>query len=203
MSTNKSDDVTTLLRAQISELQTAIDRIGRDDVHRVEDALHSCAGRVLTTGAGTSAIVARKVAHTLNCGGTPTFFVDPTVAIHGSSGAITTEDVLLLFTKGGETDELASLLDTIEGKSTTRIAVTERPESTIGRKSDLVLPLPSVQEVDRHNMIATTSILLVSAIFDAIGMRLMDRRGYSYEQFAKTHPGGAVGKRFAGDPGRS
>ena len=203
MSTNKADDVTTLLRTQISELQTAIDRIGLDDVYRVEDALYSCAGRVLTSGAGTSAIVARKVAHTLNCGGTPTFFVDPTVAIHGSSGAITTEDVLLLFTKGGETDELASLLDTIEGKSTTRIAVTERPESTIGRKSDLVLPLPPVQEVDRHNMIATTSILLVSALFDAIGMRLMGRRGYSYEQFAKTHPGGAVGKRFAGDRGRS
>ena len=203
MSTNKSDDVTALLYAEISALQTAIERIDLDAVHRVEDALYSCAGRVLTSGAGTSAIVARKVAHTLNCGGTPTFFVDPTVAIHGSSGAITTEDVLLLFTKGGETDELASLLDTIEGKSTTRIAVTERPESTIGRRSDLVLPLPPVQEVDRHNMIATTSILLVSAIFDAIGMRLMGRRGYSYEQFAKTHPGGAVGKRFAGDQRRS
>ena len=203
MSTNKSDDVTTLLCAEISGLQTAIERIDLDAVHRVEDALYSCAGRVLTSGAGTSAIVARKVAHTLNCGGTATFFVDPTVAIHGSSGAITTEDVLLLFTKGGETDELASLLDTIEGKSTTRIAVTERPESTIGRRSDLVLPLPPVQEVDRHNMIATTSILLVSAIFDAIGMRLMGRRGYSYEQFAKTHPGGAVGKRFAGDQRRS
>ncbi len=201
MSNKETMDFTALLREEIAAMHAVVDRIDPADVKRIEDALYSCTGRVLTSGAGTSSIVARKVAHTLNCGGTQTFFVDPTVAIHGSSGAIAPGDVLLLFTKGGETDELESLLNTIEGKTITRIAVTERPNSTVGGKSDLVLPPPPVKEMDPHNVIATTSILLVMAIFDAISMRLMDRRGYTYEEFAKTHPGGAVGKRFAGEQG--
>jgi D-arabinose 5-phosphate isomerase GutQ len=197
MNENEEKDFAGLLGKEIEELLSAIDRIPMDGVHRVEEALLTCKGRVLTSGAGTSSVVARKVAHTLNCAGTPTFFVDPTVANHGSAGSVARGDVLLLFTKGGETDELVSLLDTLEGKEMTRIAVTERPESTVGKRSDFVFRLPPVKEADSQNVIATTSILLTIAVFDAISMRLMSSRGYTYAEFARSHPGGAVGKRYA------
>lgn len=198
---DKTDQKEKLLRTlqdQTKAFQEGVAGLAVDEALVVADRLYTCTGRVLTSGAGTSAIVARKVAHTLNCAGTPTFFVDPTVAIHGSAGAITDGDVLLLFTKGGETDELTTLLGSIENKDVTRVAVTERPESTVGRLCDIVFPLPLVTEADPHNVIATTSILVVIAFFDAISMQLMDRRGYTLAEFARTHPGGAVGKRFTG-----
>lgn len=187
-----------VMQRQAHALTGATGKIPEEQLANVEDVLCACTGRVLTSGAGTSGIAARKITHTLNCVGRASFFLDPTVAVHGSAGAVQDGDVLILFSKGGETDELVTILDSVADKSIVTIGVTEQPDATIGRRCHHVLAMPPVKEADDHDVIATTSILLVMSVFDGISMSIMERTGYSLERFARTHPGGAVGKRFRG-----
>lgn len=151
---------------------------------------------VFTTGAGTSGVLARKVAHTFNCVGRPTVYLDAVDAVHGGSGVVTKGDVVFLFSRGGETAELRNLITPVRARGAICVAVTEVEESTIGRASDMVLLLPPIPEADEHGYLATTTILSAAALFDAIGVVLMRYNGYSPKDFLATHPGGAVGQRL-------
>ena len=159
--------------------------------------LAECRGRIVTSGCGTSGIAARKIAHSLSCIERPSFFLMPSDAVHGALGSVQPGDIAVLISKGGNTGEITALLPALATKEVRVIAVTEEPLSTMVLAADLVIPVKVRSEADEFNMLATTSTLAVVAYFDAVCIALMHETGYTRDQFAVIHPGGAVGERLA------
>lgn len=153
-------------------------------------------GRVLAAGVGTSGAAAKKIAHSLSCIEVPSFFLSPADGVHGALGALQPEDVVIAISKGGGTAEILNILPAIKTKGAILIGVTEKPESTLGKASDILLRVHVDREPDPFNMLATASTMAVVAVFDAIAIALMYETGYQREQFAVIHPGGAVGERL-------
>ncbi len=178
----------------LAHLASTIDRASFE---RCIDVLASCRGRIVTSGAGTSAAAARKIAHSLSCIERPAFFLSPSDAVHGALGAVQPSDVAILISKGGGTSELLALLPALRAKNVFLIAVTEEADSPLARAADLRLKVRVDREADEFNMLATTSTLAVIAVFDAICIALIQVTGYTREQFAVIHPGGAVGERLS------
>jgi len=160
------------------------------------DAIAKCTGRIVTAGVGTSGAAAKKVAHSLSCVERPSFFLDPGDAVHGALGAVQSDDVAILFSKGGGTREIVNVIPALQTKRAFIIGVTENPDSVLAKESDLLLRVAIEREADEFNMLATTSTMAVIAVFDAVAIALMKRRGYTKEQFAVIHPGGAVGEQL-------
>jgi KpsF/GutQ family protein len=160
--------------------------------------LAECKGKIITSGAGTSAAAARKIAHSLSCVERPSLFLSPADAVHGGLGVVQPGDVAILISKGGGTKELLALVPALETKQVAIIGVTENGESPLARASDLLLKVRVEKEADEFNMLATTSTMAVIAVFDAVAIALMQYTGYTREQFAVIHPGGAVGERLLG-----
>lgn len=163
---------------------------------RVIDAIASCRGRIVTAGVGTSGAAAKKIAHSLSCVERPSFFLDPGDAIHGALGSVQKGDVAILISKGGETREILNIIEALETKNIFIIGVTEKPESILAKHSSLPLIIRVEKEADEFNMLATTSTMAVTVVFDAVCIALMRSTGYTREQFAVIHPGGAVGERL-------
>jgi KpsF/GutQ family protein len=155
-----------------------------------------CQGRVLTTGCGTSAAAARKIAHSLCCIERPAVFLAPGDALHGGLGLAQPSDVAVLISKGGNTREIVSLLGPLQAKGVPIIGVTENPDSALGRAATVLLCIKVKREPDEFNMLATASTMAVIAVFDALCVALMKVMGYTRDQFAVIHPGGAVGERL-------
>lgn len=162
------------------------------------NALANCCGRIILSGCGTSAMAAKKIAHSLNCIERPALFLTPSDAVHGGLGVVQPGDVVILVSKGGGTQELVKLLPACRTKQTTVIAVSENPQSVLAQKADIFLKVRVEREPCRFNMLATASTMAVTAMFDAICIALMQMTGYTKEQFAVIHPGGAVGDRLLG-----
>lgn len=158
--------------------------------------LANTTGRVAVAGVGTSAAAARKIAHSLCCIERAAFFLSPGDAVHGGLGAIRPGDVAILVSKGGSTGEVLALIPALKTKRVFIVGVTEREESPLARASDLLLCVRVEREADAFNMLATTSTMAVTAVFDAACIALMDVTGYTREQFAVIHPSGAVGQRL-------
>jgi len=159
-------------------------------------AILVCKGHVLVAGSGTSRSVGERLAHLLSCCGTPALFIHPGDSQHGLSGALKSEDVLIALSKGGETIEVNYLVGVAKKRGTKVIAITEKPDSTLGRISDICLKVVAPDGVDPYGMIATGSSLVNSAFGDALCVVLLKMRGYSQAEFGETHPGGAVGKKI-------
>ncbi len=187
---------------EIDGIRRVFEHVDPASVKKVVDRIVSCSGTVLTSGAGTSGILARKVAHTLCCVGKPALFLSPVDAVHGGSGMVRSDDIAIFFSKGGETEELKSLLVPLFYKKVDTILVTETSDSTLGKACAIVLQMPSVVEIDPNDVIATASITATSVFFDAISLCVLEYTGYTLDDFAPTHPGGAVGKQLLpGEPG--
>lgn len=167
-----------------------------DSFEKAVDLLLNCTGHVLVTGSGTSSSVARRMAHLLSCCGTPALFIDAGDSQHGLSGAVTPNDVLIAMSKGGQTSEVIILAQVTKEKGAKLISITENPQSDLGQMSDVVLKIVSPDDIDPYGMIATGSSLINSAVSDAICVVLLHQRGYSLDEFGKTHPGGAVGRKL-------
>lgn len=178
-------------RQALASLETELDR---PQWQAVLDALATCRGKIAVTGIGTSGIAARKIAHMLACIEHPAIWLSAADAAHGDIGFLREEDVLIMLSRGGNSDELTRLLPTVKAKGTTLIAVTENGASAIAQQADLLLLIPKSQEVDPLQMLATTSIISVLAVFDAMVAALMSRSGYNKETLLAVHPGGNVGK---------
>lgn len=163
---------------------------------RCVETLANCRGRVVTTGCGTSAAAAKKIAHSLCCIERPAAFLSPSDAVHGGLGLVQPGDVVIAISKGGSTRELLNLVPACQTKQAFLIAVTENPDSPLARAADLLLRVKVEREPDPFNMLATASTLAVIAVFDAVCIALMHLTGYTREQFAVIHPGGAVGERL-------
>ena len=158
--------------------------------------LLSCEGHVLVSGSGTSHPVGARLAHLLSCCGTPALFIHPGDSQHGLSGALTPRDILIVISKGGETAEVISLAKVARQRGTKLISLTEKPGSTIGQMSDIILHVVAPPDIDPYGMIATGSSLVNSAYGDALCVVLLNMRGYKLEDFGATHPGGAVGLKL-------
>ncbi|TQI77805.1 KpsF/GutQ family protein [Serratia fonticola] len=176
------------------ELAQLGERIDATTWQRLLTLLAECKGKIAVTGVGTSGIAARKVAHMLACVEQPAIYLNATDAAHGDLGFLRAEDVIILISRGGNSDELTRLLPTLQSKKVTIISVTENPDSAIAHAAQLVIRTGVENEIDPLNMLATTSIVLVLAIFDAACACLMERSGYNKETLLKVHPGGDVGK---------
>ncbi len=170
--------------------------VERPEFYECVKVLADCKGRIIVTGAGTSAMAARKIAHSLSCIERPAFFLSPTDAVHGGLGSVQGSDIAILISKGGNTTEMINIIPALKKKKVFIIGVTEDRKSALARHSDLVLGIKVDKEADDFNMLATTSTLAVIAAFDAICICLMSYTKYTKEQFAVIHPGGAVGEKL-------
>jgi KpsF/GutQ family protein len=179
--------------AELTRLESSVDR---NALLACIDALRRCRGRIITTGVGTSAAAARKIAHSLSCIEQPAFFLSPADAVHGAMGSAQKGDTAILISKGGGTREVVNLIPALRFKGVFVIGVTENPDSPLAKKCDLLLNVKVEREADPFNMLATTSTMAVVAVFDAVCIALMEATGYTREQFALIHPGGAVGERL-------
>ncbi len=163
---------------------------------RAVQALLECEGRVVLSGVGKSGAIARKLAGTFSSTGTPAIFVHPTEAAHGDLGTITEQDVAILLSFRGESDELTLLCPALKRLRVYTIVFTGRPDSTLGRMADLVLEIPVEREACPHNLAPTASTTAMLALGDALAMATMAMRGFSPRDFALNHPAGALGRRL-------
>lgn len=162
-------------------------------------ALRDCKGKVVVTGVGTSGIAARKVAHMLACVERPAIYLSATDAAHGDLGFLRSDDLLIMISRGGNSDELTRLLPGVAAKKVPLIAVTENADSGIAAAAELVVSVGVSREADPLNMLATTSIVLVLALFDAACVCLMQGSNYTKETLLAVHPGGDVGVTLRGE----
>ncbi len=157
------------------------------------DAIRGARGRVIVTGMGKSGHIGRKIAATLASTGTPAFFVHAADASHGDLGMITSDDVMLVLSWSGETEELKDLINYSRRFRITLIAVTVKVESTLGKAADIVLALPQTREACPHNLAPTTSSLMQLALGDALAIALLESRGFTAVDFSVFHPRGKLG----------
>jgi arabinose-5-phosphate isomerase len=157
------------------------------------DTIRQARGRLIVTGMGKSGHIARKIAATLASTGTPAFFVHAGDASHGDLGMITSDDLMLVLSWSGETEELKSLIDYSRRFGITLIALTVNADSTLGKAADIVLTLPQAREACPHNLTPTTSTLIQLALGDALAIALLESRGFTAIDFGVFHPGGKLG----------
>ena len=157
------------------------------------EAIRAARGRVIVTGMGKSGHVGRKIAATLASTGTPAFFVHAGDASHGDLGMITSDDVMLVLSWSGETEELRDLINYSRRFRITLVAVTVNADSTLGKAADIVLALPPAREACPHNLAPTTSSLMQLALGDALAIALLESRGFTAVDFGVFHPRGKLG----------
>jgi len=170
-------------------------RVGTAFVHAVELVL-ACRGRVVVMGMGKSGHVGRKIAATLASTGTPSFFVHPAEASHGDLGMVTPGDIVLAISNSGEADEITAILPAIKRLGVPMIAMTGREQSTLARHSEVVLDNAVAQEACPLNLAPTASTTAQLALGDALAVALLDARGFREEDFARSHPGGSLGRKL-------
>jgi arabinose-5-phosphate isomerase len=170
-------------------------RLGPDFVKACRLCL-ACTGRIVVTGMGKSGHVAGKVAATLASTGSPAFFLHPAEASHGDLGMITRQDVVLALSNSGETNELLTILPLIKRMGVPLLAMTGRPGSTLAREADVHLDVSVPAEACPLNLAPTASTTATLAMGDALAVALLELRGFTSEDFARSHPGGKLGRQL-------
>lgn len=167
-----------------------------DNFTKAVEIMYSCKGRVIITGMGKSGHIGRKIAATLTSTGTPSYFLHPAESTHGDSGIITRNDVVIAISNSGETQELLNLLPLIKRFGVTLIGMTGKMESTLAKSSDVALDISVEKEACPLNKAPTASTTATLAMGDALAVCLLEKRGFSKEDFLIFHPSGALGKGF-------
>jgi arabinose-5-phosphate isomerase len=183
--------------AGLKALEAALDGELGPAFDLASELIAEAGGRVIVTGMGKSGHIGAKIAATLASTGTPAFFVHPAEASHGDLGMITPQDVIVALSWSGETAELRNIVFYSRRFRVPLIAITSRADSTLGRSADLALILPRVEEACPHGLAPTTSTLIQLALGDALAIALLERRGFSADDFFKFHPGGSLGANLA------
>jgi len=184
-----------VIRIEADAVLGLLDQLDDQFVQAAEQILKS-KGRVVVSGMGKSGHVARKVAATMASTGTPALFVHPAEARHGDLGMIQAEDVVLAFSNSGETEELSVIAPHIKRLGATLIAITGNPESSLAKIADLHLNASVKTEACPLNLAPTASTTAALALGDALALVLLDLKGFSAEDFARSHPGGSLGRRL-------
>ena len=189
------DRARLVIRMEAQAVAALEGRIGGEFAGAVEAVLAST-GRVLVAGIGKSGIVGRKIAATLTSTGTPATFLHPVEALHGDLGIVGAGDVAILLSKSGESGELRGLLEFLTRMDVRVIAMTGRMDSALARHADHVLDCSVAEEACPHDLAPTSSTTATLAMGDALAVALLLRRGFGREDFARFHPGGALGRRL-------
>jgi arabinose-5-phosphate isomerase len=176
----------------IKKLATYID----EDFDKIVKIIYESKGRLIITGIGKSAIIAQKIVATLNSTGTPSIFMHAADAIHGDLGIIQRDDVIICISKSGNTPEIKVLVPLIKSRGNTLIGMVSSVDSLLGNQADYVLKSTVDKEACPNNLAPTNSTTAQLVVGDALSVCLLEYRGFSSEDFAKYHPGGALGKKL-------
>ena len=169
------------------------DNIG-EEFDKAIDILYNCKGRVIVTGMGKSGLIGKKIAATMSSTGTPAYFLHPAESTHGDSGVITRNDVIIAISNSGETQELMNLLPLIKRFGCPMIGMTGNVESTLAKTSEVVLDISVEREADTLGKAPTASTTATLAMGDALAVCLMEKKGFTKEDFLMFHPSGKLGK---------
>lgn len=189
----------TMCAAVIQEQADALQALAEtleDEVDQAVDLILRCRGRVIISGMGKSGLVGRKMAATFSSTGTPSYFLHPGEALHGDLGVIRHDDIVVLISNSGETEEILRLLPSLQDFGNAIIGISGRKDSTLAKHSTVFLHLPMEREVCPNNLAPTTSTLLTMALGDALAVTLIKRRGFKPLDFARFHPGGSLGRKL-------
>ena len=184
-----------VLKIEADSILRLIDTIG-DNFDKAIEILYNCKGRVIVTGMGKSGLIGKKIAATLSSTGTPSYFLHPAESTHGDSGIITREDVVIAISNSGETQELMNLLPLIKRFGVPMVGMTGNMNSTLAKSSDVALDISVEREACPLNKAPTASTTATLAMGDALAVCLLEKRGFSEEDFLIFHPSGALGKGF-------
>ena len=183
------------LQIEAKALTELSPRLGASFAAAVE-AMMNCKGRVAVMGMGKSGHVGRKITATLSSTGTPSLFVHPAEASHGDIGMVTSQDIVLALSNSGESDELNAVLPVLKRLGVTIIAMTGRAESSLAGHANIVLDSAVAEEACPLQLAPTASTTAQMALGDALAVALLDARGFKPEDFARSHPGGALGRKL-------
>ncbi len=176
-------------------MQDLAERIG-EDFDRACSLCLACTGRIVVTGMGKSGHIGGKIAATLASTGSPAFFVHPGEASHGDLGMITATDLVMAVSYSGETQEIVTILPLVKRLGVPLITLTGKHDSTLARASDVVLDVSVREEACPLNLAPTASTTATLAMGDALAVALLESRGFTAEDFARSHPGGSLGRRL-------
>lgn len=196
---NTTQSILNTAKSTIKLESKAIDHLTElltDDFAEAVKLIYESKGRVIITGIGKSAIIANKIVATLNSTGTPAVFMHAADAIHGDLGLILEDDVVICISKSGNTPEIKVLVPLIKNANNKMIAITGNKDSFLGQQADFILNTYVEQEACPNNLAPTTSTTAQLVMGDALAVCLLELRGFSSKDFAKYHPGGALGKRL-------
>lgn len=187
----------TSLKIESKAILDIIDYLDKESFLKAVEVLSSCP-KIITCASGSSGIAAKKFAHSLCCVERNAQFLSPAEAIHGGMGCMKKGDAVVMVSRGGKTAELLPIIEVCNKKGVILIGVTENLDAPLAKNSQIVVPMKIEKESDGLNVMATASFVATIAIFDALLASIMEITGFSLEQFALIHPGGAVGNRLNG-----
>src|SRR4029078_3434021 len=189
-------DIQQVLRIESDAIAQTATRLDREQGGRVVDVLANCTGKVVILGVGKSGIIGQKIAATMTSAGTAALYLHPSDALHGGLGIVQADDVVIVLSNSGETDEIVAMLPYLKNRSVPIVAVVGNLNSTLARRSDVVLDASVDQEACPLNLAPTTSTTVALAIGDALAMTVMKVKGLTRADFAVNHPAGRLGKRL-------
>ena len=189
----KGKEVIKIEAAAVAGLENSID----EEFVKAVDIMYQCKGRVVLTGMGKSGLIARKIVATLNSTGTASIYLHPTDALHGDLGMVRQEDVVILISKSGNTEEISNLIPMLKRLKVSLIAVCGSRESRLARECDIFLNIGVKEEACPHDLAPTASTTATLAMGDALSVALLEKRDFTAEDFAFLHPGGSLGKRLS------
>jgi len=196
MTTNYFADVQELLRLESDAIAQTATRLDKSQVERVVRLLAECQGKVVVLGVGKSGIIAQKIAATMTSVGTAALYLHPSDALHGGLGIVQAEDVVIVLSNSGETDEIVAMLPYLQKRQVAMVAIVGNLNSTLANRADAVLDASVDQEACPLNLAPTTSTTVALALGDALAMTLMKVKGLTSDDFAINHPAGRLGKRL-------
>ncbi|MCM3871229.1 MAG: KpsF/GutQ family sugar-phosphate isomerase [Pyrinomonadaceae bacterium] len=189
-------EVVSLLRLEADAIAATATRLNEEQVERVMSLLVGCTGKVVIVGVGKSGIIAQKIAATMTSTGTAALHLHPSDALHGGLGIVSADDVVIVLSNSGETDEIVAMLPYLKHRKVPIIAVVGNLKSTLANRADAVLDASVDQEACPLNLAPTTSTTVALALGDALAMTLMKMKGHTLDDFAVNHPAGRLGKRL-------
>jgi arabinose-5-phosphate isomerase len=195
-SKNQFDDVLSFLRLEADAISQTATRLKREEIEHVVQLLAECQGKVVILGVGKSGIIAQKIAATMTSTGSAAIHLHPSDALHGGIGIINSDDVVMILSNSGETDEIIGMLPYLKRRQVPIIALVGNLNSTLARRADAVIDGSVDQEACPLNLAPTTSTTVALALGDALAMTLMRVKGLTPEDFASNHPAGQLGKRL-------
>lgn len=185
----------SVVQVESDAVANLVDRIGTEFAHAC-DLILGCTGRVVVVGMGKSGHIAGKLASTLASTGTPAFFVHPGEASHGDLGMITPSDLVIAISNSGETPEILTIIPMIKRMEVRLIALVGQTNSTLAQQANVTLVTGVNKEACPHNLAPTASTTATLAMCDALSVAVLQTRGFSKQDFARSHPGGVLGKRL-------